>query len=83
MHLYSNLIVPYQASPRFETKSGNFVAVLSKNTHVISIECILLLEINIISYARFMTDGVGIIDKFLVNLHHFLPNQCPYWRDIE
>ena len=73
MDFYSNLTIFYETSPHFEGKWTRFVAVLAQNTRVCGCRPELYYsKVNIGLLGRFMKPGMGIIDNFLVQPHHFL-----------
>ena len=65
----------YQANPNFGGKSTSFVAALAQNTCVHGCRLVLYhLNFNISLLSRFTKPGMGIIDGFLLQPHHFLSN---------
>ena len=81
MDFYSNLTIFYQTSPHFGGKLTSFVTVLAENQCVCGDRPVLYCsKVNISVLERFMKSGMGIIDGFLLQPHHFLSNQSPFWR---
>ena len=83
-----SLLKPHQfllsLSPFQRKKVSNCVAILTQNTHVY--DCGLVLypfQFNISSYARFVKPVMGIIDEFILELHHFLSSKSQMLRKIE
>ena len=83
-NVYSNLTIFYQANPRFGGKPTSCVAVPAQKTCVHGCRLVLYhLNFNNILLSRFMKPGMGIIGGFLLQSHHFLSNQSPFWRKID
>ena len=73
-----------KASPHFGGKWTSFVAVMAQNTCVYDCRLILYqFKFNISLLSRFMKPMMRIIDEFLLQPHHFLPNKSPFWRKID
>ena len=84
IQFHSNLTIYYQTSPYFGGNLTSFVAVLDQNTCVQGSRSLLQYsEVIIILLGRFMKPGMGIIDKFQVQPHHFLQSQSPFLRKLD
>ena len=71
-------------SPIFGGKLTSFVAVLAQNTCVCGCRPGLYYsKVNIGWLERFMKPGMGIMDNFPVQPHHFLQSQPSFWRKMD
>ena len=78
MDFYSNLIIFYQTGPHFGGKLTSFVAVLAQNPIACGRRLVLYYsKVNISVLESFMKTGMGIMDKLLLQIQHFLPSQSP------
>ena len=72
-----------QSQPSFWWKWTSFVAVMAQNTCVYGCRLVLYqFKFNISSLSRFMKPEMGMINKCLLQPHHFLWNKSPFWRKI-
>ena len=83
MDFYSNLTIFYQTSPRF---GGKFTTQFC-DCSGLKYMCVCgyrpvsyCFKVNIILLERFMKHGMGIMDKFLLQPHHFRQSQSQFWR---
>ena len=79
MDFYSKIIIFYQTGPHFGGKLTSFVAILAQNTCVCGFRPVLYyFKVNISLLERFMKPGMGIVDGFLLQPHHFILTQSPF-----
>ena len=84
MDFYFNLTIFYQTSPHFGGKLTSFVAVPAQNTRACGYRPVShYSKFKISLLERFMKPEMGIMDKHLVQPHHFLPSQSPFWRNAD
>ena len=81
------LLVPHHflsnQSP-FWWKIDYFVTVLAQNSYVCGCRPVLYYyKVNVRLLGRFMKPGMGIMNKFLLKLHNFLPSRSPFWREMD
>ena len=81
MEFCPNLAFFSQKSPTFEGKLTRFLTVLAQNTCMFGRRPRLYYSnVNIGWLGMFMQPGMGIMDNFTVQPHHFLPRQPPFLR---
>ena len=75
----------YQNCPHIWGKLTSFVIVLAQNTClcVVIDQYYIIPKFNISALERFTKPGMGIMDKFLLQIYHLLPSQSPFWRKTD
>ena len=72
-----------QSQPSFWWQMDYCVAVMAQNICVYGWRLVLhQFKFNTSSLSRFMKPGIGIINGFLLQPHHFLWNKSPFWRKM-
>ena len=84
MDFHFNLTIFYQTSPHFEGALTSCVAVMAQIIYVCGYRPVLYYSKDNINFlGRFMKSGVGVMDQFVLQPHHFILSQSQFRRKTD